>query len=218
MSDTALTAGTAAIPPSLTTWLGPLSWAVVLLTLVWALAWAFDHWKRKRYNLTSAGQAEPRGRQPDFLRIDREKRAAQIARGEAYRRAHEGQSEDDTGGDEEAVQEPSPSPWLRILRIVVVVAALANVVSVTAGALLRIESTHAFFMSLTDLERWVALVREYWIGFLVAVGVILGQLYRFGTLVLQPQERKKRRDDSRGDLDDDRNGIDASDGGGGNGD
>lgn len=200
------------VPPELSSWLGPLSWAMVILALLWLVVWLFDRWQQKRYNLISTTEAERKGPHPDFLRIDRKKRAAQIARGEAYRRSRESSS----GSEPEERPEPAASPkrkWARLLRTIVIVTALANVLAVTAGALLRIESTHEFFVSLTDFERWAVLVRQYWIGFLVAVGVILGQLYRFGTLLLAPAEEKKKGVHARSDVSDDRSGGDANPGG-----
>ncbi|GEM_PF-4474107 len=201
------------IPPALNLWLGLLSWAVVILALLWLLVWIFERLQRRRYNLTRVTVAEAKGHRPDFLRIDREKRAARIARGETYRRARETPLEPEPSGEETAPP-PAKRRWAKLLHIVVLITALANVVAVSAGALLRIESTHEFFLSLTDLERWTTLLREYWIGFLVAVGVILGQIYRFGTLLFAPAESKKRADHARTDLNDDHPGQDGdSDGG-----
>ena len=174
LSNTAATA----IPAAVTAWLNPLLIGLLVLVAIWALLALFGWFQRRAYNLTVMERARSGQHTPDFLKVNHATRKAALERGDAY-------ADDRARGGEPAPAEqplPPPPPVLRqvgkfsrLARIGAVVFALANLIVVGAGALLKAEKTHEFFYSLSNWERWEALLENYWIGVAIAVLVILVQ-------------------------------------------
>ena len=193
MADVSIPAGdvVAQVPEGLSSWLDLLTVGVLLLAAAWAILALIGWYQRRAYNLTVVDDARAQRTQADFLQVDHAAREAALARGDAY---IEQRTRDTVGGEAPAAPlEPGAKAaapggvgrMSQVARIGAVLFAMVNVVVVGAGALMRAESTHQFFAQLSHWERWKVLLGNYWIGFVVAVLVILLQLFYLGRAIVR---------------------------------
>jgi len=180
------------VPQTLSAWLDPLSTGLLLLVVVWAVLALIGWYQRRSYNLTAVDQAAAKRTQADFLKVDHDAREDALARGDAYVEQREREAADESPLPPEQQAAPAKTGvgrFSQVARIGAVLFAMVNVVVVGAGALMRAEGTHQFFSQLSDWQRWQVLWENYWIGLLVAVLVILLQLFYLARAVAGGKRR-----------------------------
>lgn len=152
--------GTELSGETLDTILQVLSWLVVAFGGVWLVTGVIGYMHRRAYNLTRA-ESGGKAITPDFLKVDKKKRDAAIARGEAY--------------TEELAQRAAPPPTARAefwSRAAALITATFTLLGAVVGTLTRVESLEEGARQLSSFETLTAIVTDHPIGTTIAVLVI----------------------------------------------
>ena len=145
-------------------------WLCIGLAALWLILSLYARWQRRTYNLTYAEKGG-KGAEPDFLKVDHEKRKAALERG--------------TRREEVAVAAP---PRTRYSRIAGYAATLFAVLTLLVAVLKAVTSLDEYTAMaseaaslVTDTDAMGAVLRDYWPGLLIAVAVILVQVGKLVT-------------------------------------
>lgn len=148
---------------TLDTILQVLSWLVVAFGGMWLVTSVIGYMHRRAYNLTRAESGGGKPITPDFLKVDKKKRDAAIARGEAYSEVLE----------QRAAVAASPASkaefWSRAAALITATFTLLGAV---VGTLTRVESLEEGARQLSSLDTFTGIVRDHPIGTTIAVIVI----------------------------------------------
>jgi hypothetical protein len=144
-----------------------LTWAVIGFGIVWLAARVIATMHRRAYRLTYAESGESKRIQPDFLRVDRLKRDAALARGERY--------DDllDRRGN-------TPGPVGRVGRWSGIGATLAAVVGLFFSAVTTLRGIGPMDEAIRDLSNWEKLkmlVSQNQLGAVVCMAVIASNAF-----------------------------------------
>ncbi|MCI4666274.1 MAG: hypothetical protein MRY74_16295 [Neomegalonema sp.] len=147
-------------------------WATAALGAVWVVLAVLDYLNRRAYNLTMADRGGNGGAQPDFLRVDGDKR-------EEARRAGEAFDEKMRARDAAEAGEPSApnQSALSLTKIITLIFAVITAITVIVGAIGRIEYYDAAVRRLSSWERFVEIVNAYWPGFIIVALIVAAQIY-----------------------------------------
>lgn len=142
-------------------------WFCVGLAGLWLLLSLYARWQRRTYELTRA-ESGGTAKQPDFLKVDHEKRRAALERGKPV------------GTIDEAT--PTTS---RLARLAGYSATLFAVLTLIVAVLKAITSLDEYTQMaseaaslVTDTDAMATVLRDYWPGLLIAIAVILVQVGR----------------------------------------
>lgn len=153
--------GTELSGETLDTILQVLSWLVVAFGGLWLVTGIIGYMHRRAYNLTRAESGGGKAITPDFLKVDKKKREAAIARGEAY--------------TEELAQRAAPPPTAKAefwSRAAAFITATFTLLGAVVGTLTRVESLEAGARELGSFDTFIAIVKDHPIGTTIAVLVI----------------------------------------------
>lgn len=153
------------------------SWVVVGSGALWLVASIVGVFYRGAYNLTHAESGSAKPITPDFLNVDRAKRDAAIARGKAY----------DTVLTQREAQARSVKKACRWSRIFATAAAFVTLFTAVIGAVEKAASYQGNIERYTTWDGLVELVEKYPVGTMVAVAVIVANIYVFVTKVRKPE-------------------------------
>ena len=133
--------------------------------LLWLIFWYLNYKRRRALNLTVAESARQDGVQPDFLKVDHDKRDAALRAGETF---------DAKIAARDAPQEPAPvvDKCRGAAKIVTILLALVTMLTGIVGALMRVEIYDEAVRRLGVWENMVAIITQYPLGFAIAVGII----------------------------------------------
>lgn len=156
-----------------------LAWCVVIFGGLWLVTSVIGYFHRRAYNLTHAESGTSQNIKPDFLKVDREKRAEAVARGEAF---------DRTLVERERKKAP-PSPvdgacyWSRLAATA---AAVIGLVATIVGTLQKISSIQSDVQKLSSWDQFVEIVRQNQVGAIVAMTVIAANVIVFVKKMQKP--------------------------------
>lgn len=145
------------------------AWAVLALTVLWAVVGLLERRRRAAYNLTVGEQARG-AKRPDFLKVDH------AARERAMR----------PGAPAAAVEAPAERSTLsRVIGLVTTLMAVATLLAAVVNAMSSVPSySQAVSDALalvTDPAALAASFRAHWTGIIVAAVIVLAQFGRFVT-------------------------------------
>lgn len=148
-------------------------WAAVIAGLVWLAFVGLDYLNRRDYNLTVADRGGSGGPDPDFLKVDHEKREAARRAGAVFDHKMEDRAEAAAAG------EPTPNARkaIGVAKFSTVFFAFASAATVAIGSLGRIEFYDEAARRLSSWDRMAELISTYWLGFLVVAVLIAAQIY-----------------------------------------
>lgn len=155
-----------ATPDAIDRTLQIVAWCVVVFGGLWLVTSVIGYVHRRSYNLTHAESGPSKNIKPDFLKVDKAKRDAAMARGEAYSQ---------TLADREKPAAPPPSPVQALSvwsRVAATGAAVIGLVATVVGTLQKIDSIQAGVERLSSWDTFSAIVRENAVGATVAAIVI----------------------------------------------
>lgn len=149
-------------------------WAGAVFAVLWLILSWLEARERRAYNLTRA-DIDGKGADPGFLKVDHEKRAAAIEAGKVF---DEKIAARDAGEAASPMVEKAKAalPWMQTLTVAfgIVSIALAGL-----SAFARVETLDATVRQLTSVEAFVAIIQQYWVGFLIVIATILVQIFKF---------------------------------------
>lgn len=154
------------LPHWLATAMPILLWGSIIAALLWALLSFIDWRHRKAYNLTVAERSGGSAKKPSFLSVDHEKRRAAMAGGQDF----------DAAIAARAAAEAPVSPagegaaWARLAAII---GATLSLITSIVGALMRVEWMQANLERIGAWDRFVAIVSQNKLGFILATMMIL---------------------------------------------
>ncbi|MEO8259097.1 MAG: hypothetical protein ABI868_17245 [Acidobacteriota bacterium] len=143
-----------------------VTWALVAFGIVWLVTSVIGAMHRRAYNLTHAESGRSRKIQPDFLKVDKGKREAAVARGAQY--------------DEQLARREAASPvatatlWSRIAASA---SALIGVVFTTVTTIQRVGATDEAVRDLGNWEKLKTIVSQHQLGAVLCVAVIASNIY-----------------------------------------
>lgn len=144
-----------------------LLWLCVGFAALWLVLSLFDRWRRRKYNLTYA-ESGGTASEPDFLKVDHEKRRAALERGKPAAPV--------------AVAAPAPTRYGRLAGYAATLFAVFALVVAVLKAMTSLDEYTAMANEaaklVTDTDAMSAVLRDYWPGLIVAVLVILVQVGR----------------------------------------
>ncbi len=145
-------------------------WLCIGLAALWIVLSLYARWQRRAYNLTHAEKGGT-GAQPEFLKVDHEKRRAALERGKPVAESAE-----------------APPPRTRYSRIAGYAATLFAVLTLLVAVLKAVTSLDDYTEMaseaaslVTDTDAMATVLRDYWPGLLIALAVILVQVGRLVT-------------------------------------
>jgi len=148
--------------------LSVLSWLVIVFGAVWLLTSIIGYFHRRAYNLTLA-ESSGSPITPDFLKVDKKRRAEAIERGEEYTQVLEKRTQ-------AATQPPPKSTAMKRLGTVSRAGALVTgtftLVAALVSALTRVQTFQTDLQQLSGWDSFKETVKEYPVGATVAFLVI----------------------------------------------
>lgn len=152
--------------------------AAVVLGLVWLGLALLDYFNRRAYNLTVADRTGNGGRQPDFLGVDHEKRAAAMEAGKAF--------DEKVAREEEAAASGGKSAARDYAGWGASIFAFLTLATAVIGAFARVEYYDTAVRQFSNFERLGQIIQTYWLGFIVVLLLIAIQIYTFIVTVRKP--------------------------------
>jgi hypothetical protein len=154
------------------------SWCVIGFAALWLVTSIIGAFYRRAYNLTHTESGSSQNVTPDFLKVDRAKREAAIARGQAYDQVLERR--------EAAARAPvkTAMTWSRILATG---AALVTFLTAVIGAFEKIEAYQDNLEEMGSFDRFMQLIAQNPIGTAVAVAVVAANIYLVARKIQKPE-------------------------------
>ncbi len=154
-------------PENVNQMLDLVTWALVAFGVVWLVTSVIGAMHRRAYNLTHAESGGSKKIQPDFLKVDRAKREAAIARGEQF---------DEKLAKREATATPVSvaCTWSRIAASAT---ALIGLVFTAVTTMQRVAVTDEAVRDLGNWEKLKAIVSQHQLGAILCVAVIASNAY-----------------------------------------
>lgn len=149
----------------------------VVLGVIWLGLALLDRLNRRAYNLTVADRTGNGGRQPDFLKVDEEKRAAAIEAGKAF---------DEKVARSEAAAAPGRNAAQAYAGWGAGLFAFLTLATAIIGAFARVEYYDTAVRQISNFERLGQIIETYWLGFIVVLLLIAIQIYQFIVTVKKP--------------------------------
>jgi uncharacterized membrane protein len=162
------------------TLLSVFSLLVIVFGALWLVTSIIGYFHRRAYNLTLAESGGSPIR-PDFLKVDKKRRAEAIERGEEYSEVLEKRAEADTRAKAAAGAPPS-SPVSRLStlsRMGALVTGTVTLVAAIVNALTRVQFLQSDIQRLSGWDSFVETVKTYPVGATVAFLVIGANLIVF---------------------------------------
>ena len=149
---------------------------MTLCALIWFIASLLNLWHRRAYNLTRVESTRSDDIRPDFLRVDKDQRAAAIQAGTAAlnNAGATGQiSETETlvpGGQR------VNSLIIRVSRLMALLSAIASFVAAALTTLATVPNMDATAQRYSSMGSLMANIRLYPVGFSIAAIIVASQL------------------------------------------
>ncbi len=155
-------------PDNINSLLEILTWALLAFGALWLVTGIIGVMHRRAYNLTHAESGSSKNIQPDFLRVDKAKREAAIARGERY--------DAKLAEREEAPKSPIATvcTWSRVAATA---AALLGLFVTIITSLQRINSLQAGVEDLSNWDKLSTIASQNQIGTVLAIAIIGSNAY-----------------------------------------
>jgi hypothetical protein len=154
-----------------------ITWALAAFVVVWIVTSIIGAMHRRAYNLTHAESGGSKKIQPDFLKVDKAKREAAIARGEKFT---------DKLDEREAPKTPAAtaSTWARIAASATAIIGLVFTAVTTMG---RVAATDEAVRDLGNWEKLSAIVSQHQVGAILCVAVIASNAYIVVKKIKKPE-------------------------------
>ena len=165
-------------PETIDTVLRIVSWCVIGFAAIWFVTSVIGFFHRRAYNLTHAESGPSRPITPDFLKVDKAKRDAAIARGEAYEKVLDTR------------EAPAPKTVKKVAswsRIFATGAALIGLFTTVIGAIAQVESYQERLENYSSWDRLVDLATQNPIGTTVTLAVIAANIYLVVKKIQKPE-------------------------------
>ncbi len=164
-------------PENVNQFLDLVTWALIAFGIVWLVTSVIGVMHRQAYNLTHAESGGSKKIQPDFLKVDKAKRDAAIARGERY--------------DQQLAEREAPPPTLvssacTWSRIAASGTAIIGLVFTAVSTMQRVAVTDEAVRDLGNWEKLKAIVSEHQLGAILCVAVIASNAYIVVTKLQKP--------------------------------
>lgn len=163
-------------PEWVTAYLPILLWTAIVIGAVWLVLAFFDYRNRQAYNLTMSDRGGASGEDPGFLKVDKEKRDAAIAAGEAFDRKVAAKE-----AARAAAEAPSTSTATGVAGWGAGIFAFLTMITAVIGAFGRVEYYDSAARQLTNVERLGEIIGTYWLGFIIVLILIAIQIWQFAT-------------------------------------
>jgi uncharacterized membrane protein len=154
----------AASPDTLAHVLRLITWCLIVFAGLWLVTSLIGYFHRRAYNLTRAESGPSKNIQPDFLKVDKEKRQAAIDRGKAYTEVLDARSAPPVAPAVKTVHH-----WSWLLASAAAVLGLGVTI---LGALAKIGDLQRDVERIGSWDRFSQLVSQNQAGAVVAVAVI----------------------------------------------
>ncbi len=138
--------------------------ALIVFAILWLLLWIYKTLRAKSLNLTDMQKVDQTDVQPDFLKVDHEKRQAALNGGEAFDRYV---AERDAPPADKAAHK-----CCLLAKALTITLAIASLATGIVGALMRVEAYDEAVKKYSAWDNLTALISKYPVGFTVAVAVI----------------------------------------------
>lgn len=148
------------LPAVVSHWVGTFYLVLIIAVVLWLACLAVRYFYLRAYNLSPVESASGDSPRPEFLNVDHQARAAQIERGQAF----------DASPDAE---EGRYTRALTLTRMVATVMAFVSFLTAVLFSFMRIETLQKAWETFTVWQRFIAIVRQYPIGFAIAVLLII---------------------------------------------
>jgi uncharacterized membrane protein len=159
-------------PENIDAGLRVLSWCLIVFAALWTVTSVLGYFHRRAYNLTRAESSRSKNIKPDFLKVDVGKREAAIGRGRAY----------DAVLDNRESGAAAPTDRLRFWsRFAAIATALVGLGLVIFGTVTKVDSLQAGVNRITSWDRFTDLISQNQAGSVVAVLVIVVNVYETAT-------------------------------------
>lgn len=155
------------LPPVVSHWIGALYLVLIIAVVLWLVFMVVRYFYMRAYNLSPVESARGDSPHPDFLEVDHEARAAQIERGSAFEQTRATAA---AGG--------RYTKMLTFTRVMAIVTAFGSFLAAILFSFMRIATIQATWQTFTTWERFTAIVRQYPVGFAIAVVVIVSAFIR----------------------------------------
>ncbi len=147
-----------------------VTWGLVIFGVAWLVTSVLGAMNRRAYNLTHAESGGSKKIEPDFLKVDKAKREAAIARGERY---------DEQLAKREAPARPAnpvsaAGTWSRIAASAT---ALIGVVFTAVTTMQRVGVTDEAVRDLGNWEKLKTIISQHQMGAVLCLAVIASNVY-----------------------------------------
>jgi hypothetical protein len=154
-------------PESVNQVLDLVTWGLIVFGAIWLVTAIIGAMHRRAYNLTHAESGRSKNIQPDFLKVDKEKREAAIDRGEQF--------------DRKLAKPAAPGnavgSALTLSRIAASASALIGLLFTAVTTMQRVGSTDQTIRELGSWETLKAIVSEHQVGAILCIAVIAANAY-----------------------------------------
>ncbi len=163
-------------PENVNQMLDLITWALAAFGVIWLVTSVIGVMHRRAYNLTHAESGGSKKIQPDFLKVDKAKREAAIARGERF--------------DEELLKREAPKSAVTAAcmwsRLAASAAAIVGLVFTAVSTMQRVAVTDEAVRDLGNWDKLKAIVSQHQLGAILCVAVIVSNAYIVVTKLQKP--------------------------------